>query len=105
MADSQLIGSGRCKTLDPAQDFAWADDNIVAAATLPEFKTLAFKCSDTEPFSRQTEKLLNARQNAAKEVRSFTNRMQMLGTASVAGTTGKDSKKAQMSHERCCPDS
>lgn len=93
MADSHLIGSGRCKTLDPAQDFAWADDNIAAAAALPEFKTLAFKYSGTEPFSRQTEKFLNARQNAAKKARSFTNGMQMLGTASVAGTLARIRRK------------
>ncbi|KAH6941433.1 hypothetical protein HPB50_017939 [Hyalomma asiaticum] len=50
-----------------AFDFAWRDENVAAAVTYSEFKTLALKRFDTEPMSSKTEKFWNAKQNAALE--------------------------------------
>ncbi|KAL1446912.1 hypothetical protein MTO96_044452 [Rhipicephalus appendiculatus] len=97
--DSQLIGIARCKMIGKAHDFAWWDDNVAAATTFSEFKTLALKRFDTEPLIFKVERFRNARQNAGQEARSFANRVRLLGTATLAGYTGEDSAKAQLRRE------
>ncbi|KAH7943353.1 hypothetical protein HPB52_007257 [Rhipicephalus sanguineus] len=77
--DGELIGIARCKMTGAAHDFAWWDDNVAAATTFPEFRSLALKRFDTEPFIIKMEKFLNARQNEGEEVRSFASRVRTLG--------------------------
>lgn len=97
--DSQLIGIARCKMLGAAHDFAWRDDNVAAAATFPEFRALALERFDTEPLSSKVERFRNARQTAGEEARSFANRVRLLGSATLAGSSGEDSAKAQLRRE------
>ncbi|KAL1441210.1 hypothetical protein MTO96_031258 [Rhipicephalus appendiculatus] len=97
--DSQLIGIARCKMIGKAHDFAWWDDNVAAATTFSEFKTLALKRFDTEPLIFKMERFLNARQKADEEVRSFASRLRMLGTATLVGTGGEDTLKAELRRE------
>lgn len=97
--DNQLIGIARCKMQGPAQDFAWRDENVSAATAFAEFKSLALKRFDTEPISSKVERFFNARQNAGEEVRSFANRVRMLGTATLADVSAEDSAKVQMRRE------
>ncbi|KAL1444081.1 hypothetical protein MTO96_045686 [Rhipicephalus appendiculatus] len=97
--DSQLIGIARCKMLGAAHDFAWRDDKVAAASTFPEFRSLALERFDTEPLSSRVERFRNARQNAGEEARSFANRVRLLGTATLAGSSGEDSAKAQLRRE------
>ncbi|KAL1467464.1 hypothetical protein MTO96_042162 [Rhipicephalus appendiculatus] len=97
--DSQLIGIARCKMIGKAHDFAWWDDNVAAATTFSEFKTLALKRFDTEPLIFKMERFLNARQKADEEVRSFASRLRMLRTATLVGTGGEDTLKAELRRE------
>ncbi|KAH7950919.1 hypothetical protein HPB52_003127 [Rhipicephalus sanguineus] len=94
--DSQLIGIARCKVLDAAHDFAWRDDNIAAATAFPEFRALALERFDTELLSSKVERFRNARQNAGEDACSFANCVQLLGTTTLAGSSGEDSVKAQL---------
>ncbi|KAL1463930.1 hypothetical protein MTO96_043124 [Rhipicephalus appendiculatus] len=97
--DGQLIGIARCKMIGKAHDFAWWDDKVAAATTFSEFKTLALKRFDTEPLIFKMERFLNARQREDEEVRSFASRLRMLGTATLVGTSGEDTWKAELRHE------
>lgn len=97
--DGQLIGIARCKMLGAAHDFAWRDDNVAAATTFPEFRALALERFDTEPLSSKVERFRNARQNAGEDARSFANRVRLLGTATLAGSSGEESAKAQLRRE------
>ncbi|KAH7956047.1 hypothetical protein HPB52_005783 [Rhipicephalus sanguineus] len=97
--DVELIGIARCKMTGAAHDFAWWDDNVAAATTFPEFRSLALKRFDTEPLIIKMEKFLNARQNAGEEVRSFASRVRMLGSATLVDTSGENPMKAQVRRE------
>ncbi|KAL1478874.1 hypothetical protein MTO96_052308 [Rhipicephalus appendiculatus] len=85
--------------LGAAHDFAWRDDNVAAASTFPEFRSLALVRFDTEPLSSKVERFRNARQNTGEEARSFANRVRLLGTATLAGSSGEESAKAQLRRE------
>ncbi|KAL1476316.1 hypothetical protein MTO96_036597 [Rhipicephalus appendiculatus] len=97
--DSQLIGIARCKMTGKAHDFAWWDDNVAAAKTFSEFKTLALKRFDTDPLIFKMERFLSARQRADEKVRSFASRLRILGTATLVGTSGEDTLKAELRRE------
>ncbi|KAH8009509.1 hypothetical protein HPB51_018155 [Rhipicephalus microplus] len=94
--DSQLIGIARCKMLGAAYDFAWRDDSVTAASTYSEFRALALERFDTEPLSSKVERFRNARQNAEEEARSFANRVRLLGTATLANSSGEEPAKTQL---------
>ncbi|KAH7983325.1 hypothetical protein HPB52_011111 [Rhipicephalus sanguineus] len=97
--DGELIGIARCKMTGAAHDFAWWDDSVAAAADFSEFRSLALKRFDTEPFIIKMEKFLNARQNEGEEVRSFASRVRMLGSATLVDTSGENPMKAQVRRE------
>ncbi|KAH6929735.1 hypothetical protein HPB50_005427 [Hyalomma asiaticum] len=97
--DTELIGIGRCKMTEAAFDFAWRDENVAAAVTYSEFKTLALKRFDTEPMSSKIEKFWNAKQNAGEEVRSFAERLRILGKATLGIVSGEDPAKTQLRRE------
>ncbi|KAH6947684.1 hypothetical protein HPB50_020725 [Hyalomma asiaticum] len=97
--DTELIGIGRCKMAGAAFEFAWRDENVAAAVTYSEFKTLALKRFDTEPMSSKIEKFWNAKQNAGEEVRSFGERLRILGTATLGIVSGEDPAKTQLRRE------
>ncbi|KAH6943402.1 hypothetical protein HPB50_021123 [Hyalomma asiaticum] len=97
--DTELIGIGRCKMAGAAFDFAWRDENVAAAVTYSEFKTLALKRFDTEPISSKVEKFCNAKQNAGEEVRSFAERLRILGKATLGIVGGEDPAKTQLRRE------
>ncbi|KAH6938012.1 hypothetical protein HPB50_006386 [Hyalomma asiaticum] len=98
-SDTEVIGIGRCKMAGAAFDFAWRDENVAAAVTYSEFKTLALKRFDTEPMSSKIEKFWNAKQNAGEEVRSFAERLRILGTATLGIVSGEDPAKTQLRRE------
>lgn len=97
--DGELIGIARCKMTGAAHDFAWWDDSVAAATAFSEFRSLALKRFDTEPFIIKMEKFLNARQNEGEEVRSFASRVRMLGSATLVDTSGENPMKAQVRRE------
>ncbi|KAH6947310.1 hypothetical protein HPB50_018368 [Hyalomma asiaticum] len=97
--DTELIGIGRCKMAGAAFDFAWRDENVAAAVTYSEFKALALKRFDTEPMSHKVEKFWNAKQNAGEEVRSFAERLRILGKATLGIVSGEDPAKTQLRWE------
>ncbi|KAH6925599.1 hypothetical protein HPB50_007980 [Hyalomma asiaticum] len=98
-SDTEMIGIGRCKMAGAAFDFAWRDENVAAAVTYSEFKTLALKRFDTEPTSSKIEKFWNAKQNAGEEVRSFGERLRILGKATLGIVGGEDPAKTQLRRE------
>ncbi|KAH8022795.1 hypothetical protein HPB51_005160 [Rhipicephalus microplus] len=85
--------------LGAAHAFAWRDDSVTAASTYPEFRALALERFDTEPLSSKVETFRNARQNAGEEARSFSNRVRLLGTATLANSSGEEPAKTQLRRE------
>ncbi|KAH6931783.1 hypothetical protein HPB50_000382 [Hyalomma asiaticum] len=95
--DTELIGIGRCKMAGAAFDFAWRDENVAAAVTYSEFKTLALKRFDTEPMSSKIGKFWNAKQNAAQgpvsdelEVSVMQWQVEMLANDEYGGESGDE---------------
>ncbi|KAH6921275.1 hypothetical protein HPB50_027738 [Hyalomma asiaticum] len=97
--DSHLICIARCKMTGSAHAFAWQDVNVACVTAYHDFKNLALRQFGTEPASAKLERFINARQSPGEEVRSFAERLRILGTATFEIVSGEDPAKTQLRRE------
>ncbi|KAH6940108.1 hypothetical protein HPB50_024765 [Hyalomma asiaticum] len=97
--DSHLICITRCKMTGSAHAFAWQDVGVACATEYQDFKNLALRRFDTEPASAKLQRFISARQNPGEEVRSFADRVRILGIATLETVCGEDPVKTQLRRE------
>lgn len=97
--DSHLICIARCKMTGSAHAFAWQDVDVACTSAYQDFKALALRRFDTEPARAKLERFINAKQNPGEEVRSFADRVRILGIATLETVCGEDPVKTQLRRE------
>ncbi|KAH6933632.1 hypothetical protein HPB50_017245 [Hyalomma asiaticum] len=97
--DSHLICIARCKMTGSAHAFAWQDVDVACASTYQDFKALGLRRFDTEPARAKLEQFISAKQNPGEEVRSFADRVRILGIATLETVCGEDPVKTQLRRE------
>lgn len=96
--DNQMIGMARCKMMGNAHNFAWLDEDALAADSFEDFKSMAINRFDTEPKSSKLERFLSARQAKSEDARSFASRLRALGKDTMGGCIA-GSEKAKIAEE------
>ncbi|KAH6922601.1 hypothetical protein HPB50_017027 [Hyalomma asiaticum] len=94
-----MICKSRCKMTGSERAFAWHEIHTAFATTYLDFKNLALRRFYNEPASAIHQRLINAKQNPGEEVRSFADRLRVLGTATLRTLRSQDSVKTLLRQE------